>query len=401
MELKSPVKIDVGNDFFDHPINIFQLSSVLTRAIKSESPRNVKFLLEKGCDPNSAVGNDRIRPLMVACYLKNNNKRMSIFQHLLSHGADPSLSDLCGRNGYMYACGLSLEKELLLLIKYSETDLNVTDVHGDTLLHICAKTGNANMLRIVLKEMKKYRLNISIQNKSYFTPLSLAIFNGHHDCAKELHEAGGSPRFQRSLNSSGLSSQITAAIVSSAKKRSMELLPPRPATAWTMVRHPHSGHSSTQTKPLKSRHEVCGSAKTEGSRKLCEGLKEDDILDRFESQITPSSGQYINMLLNSSTCKKRISSSYSNPSRDPVKVDSNWLATINKYRELIPQPVDVQNGTKGALSSSSIPSPSSKRRSPKPVGRANTTFFTTKRQYFRTESCITEDSYCPVNHYDT
>ncbi len=135
---------------------------------------------------------------MVACFITNRKKRLEIINSLLNHGSDPILTDSFGRNSYMYACGLSLEKEVMLLIKDTDCDLNATDLKGDTLLHICAKTGKVDILRIVLKEMKRYNMDISVQNKMYFTPLSLAILNGFPDCARKLHEAGASPRFTES-----------------------------------------------------------------------------------------------------------------------------------------------------------------------------------------------------------
>ena len=95
----------------------------------------------------------------------------------------------------MYACAMCLKREVELLIGDCDYDLNATDIHGDTMLHMCARTGDTEVLSIVLREMQRYRKNISPQNNSYLTPLSLAIINGHSEAAKILHQAGGLPRF--------------------------------------------------------------------------------------------------------------------------------------------------------------------------------------------------------------
>ena len=70
-----------------------------------------------------------------------------VFRILLEYGADPVLTDVHERNSMMYACALSLKREVELLIKDCDYDLHATDIHGDTMLHVCAKTGNTEVLR--------------------------------------------------------------------------------------------------------------------------------------------------------------------------------------------------------------------------------------------------------------
>ncbi len=177
------------------PARRFGSTTVLTRAIAFPSPRQTRFLLEQGCDPNQRVGPRQIRPLMVACFISDNQRRMMVFKILLEHGADPVLTDMHGRNSMMYACAVSLKRDVELLIKDCDYDLNAADIYGDTMLHVCAKAGNIEVLRVVLREMLRYRKSISTQNKNYLTPLSLAIMNGHSEAAEMLHQAGGLPRF--------------------------------------------------------------------------------------------------------------------------------------------------------------------------------------------------------------
>jgi ankyrin repeat protein len=132
---------------------------------------------------------------MVASFVASDKKRRAIFRCLLKYGADPTLRDVYGRNSLMYACALAHRDETRFMIKDCDYDLNATDMYGDTLLHFCAKVGCPQVLGVVLREMIRYKMNISIQNHTHFTPLSLAILNGNHECANILHQAGGSPRF--------------------------------------------------------------------------------------------------------------------------------------------------------------------------------------------------------------
>ena len=196
--LGNQYSVGLDRTLVEPPPRIFRSTNVLTRAITSTASRQMKHLLRKKCDPNCVVSYRQLRPLMVACYLTDKRKRMAIFQCLLKHGADPTLRDVYGRNSMMYVCALGLRDETQLMVKDSDYNLNATDMYGDTLLHFCAKAGNVKVLSVVLDEMLRYEMDISIQNHSYLTPLSLAILNGNYECAKMLHHAGGWPRFSES-----------------------------------------------------------------------------------------------------------------------------------------------------------------------------------------------------------
>ena len=182
-----------------HPLSdeAFNATTVLTRAILCEAQWKVRYLLRKGCDPNKPAGKNVIHPLMVACYVVNSWKRVSILKMLIEHGADPTKADVRGRNSVMYACALALAVETALMVKDWDYDFNTTDMYGDTLLHICARAGDARVLGVVLREMLKHRLDISIESRSGLTPLSIAVMSGNYECARVLYEAGASPRLPR------------------------------------------------------------------------------------------------------------------------------------------------------------------------------------------------------------
>ena len=191
----SSYNIGLDPNLVTPPSKHFTASTVLTRSITCKASRQTRYLLKQGCDPNMTIGKRKMRQLMVTCFVKNKQKRVAIVKTLLQHGADPSLTDVRGRSSVMYACALSLKDEVELMVKDCDYNLNATDMYGDTALHMCAKAGDTDTLGVLLREMQRYRMDISVQNNSYLTPLSLAILNGHCNCATMLHASGAFPRF--------------------------------------------------------------------------------------------------------------------------------------------------------------------------------------------------------------
>ena len=347
-------KLSIENDFV-HPPVIFIQTSVLTRAIKCESPRRVKFLLSRGCDPNSPTSSKEFRPLMVACYVQNPKHRIPIFETLLEYGAEPRLTDVHGRNSVMYACALSLLREVSMMIEDCEYDLNVTDDHGDTLLHICAKAGNVDVLKRVMKEMYRYRLDINIQNNDSLTPLSLAILNGHLECAKILYEAGGSPRFPDFQIDNTLSClcECSRKRQSSMHVHMMKTLfdPTKVKLAFDgkdtgasakhqeVVKSYDAPHSTSDWLPHINEKSITPRLIPDTKLLLSDSYSPTkEHLIPLSSKISvpkgPSSLDYINALLSSQTYITRHTLSYSSPPKNVAQIDSNWLATIKKYKEL-------------------------------------------------------------------
>jgi len=64
------------------------------------------------------------------------------------------------------------------------------DNEGNTALHHAAASGNYPITRMVIEQMKKYRLDIDQRNNARETPLILAEKFGHIECAVLLQESG-------------------------------------------------------------------------------------------------------------------------------------------------------------------------------------------------------------------
>ena len=117
------------------PAETFTETTVLSRAVKAGSIKEVSILLEKGCDPNLPCGLWGMRPLMVAQYISAKVRRQQIIQLLLQYGAVPSLTDNHNRNCLMYACALKSSDSINAMLQASEYDFYASDCDGNTLLH--------------------------------------------------------------------------------------------------------------------------------------------------------------------------------------------------------------------------------------------------------------------------
>ena len=177
------------------PVETFTETTVLSRAIKAGTIKEVSILLEKGCDPNLPCGSWGMRPLIVAQYISSKVRKRQITQLLLQYGAVPSLADNHNRNCLMYACAVKSTDSINAMLQASEYDFYASDCDGNTLLHLCAMVGDPNVLNTVLKYASKYRCDLNSRNKLSFTALLIAILRGKKECAMILHEYGASPRF--------------------------------------------------------------------------------------------------------------------------------------------------------------------------------------------------------------
>lgn len=177
------------------PDDCFCDTSVLLRAVEAGAPKRVKFLLEQGCDPNLACGTRRIYPLMMACYISNSKKQLSIVNSLLLYGADPSLRDLSSRNSLMYACTLAHEDVVETIVYGADYDLNAVDTTGNTALHYAAVVGKVNIVNVLVGELRRFRLDLNKRNELFLTPLTTALLSKSIECAKALFSAGAAPSF--------------------------------------------------------------------------------------------------------------------------------------------------------------------------------------------------------------
>ena len=179
----------------------FVQTTVLARAIRQENPKHVRALLRRGCSPNKPVGQEELRPLMIALYIKNKEKRMTVVKCLFAFHVNPMLADSKGTNSLMYACAMSLEEEVRFMINNYYMDFKATDDQSNTVLHYCAMAGSLPVLDIVLNKILRYSLSINGRNRGNHTPLDIAILQCSMDCIQMLQKSGGQctlPKYRRS-----------------------------------------------------------------------------------------------------------------------------------------------------------------------------------------------------------
>ena len=178
------------------PQDPFFQTKVLQRAILSGAVHGTQFLLRQGCNPNVVCGPQALRPLILACYIDDEKKRLEIVELLIKFGANPGLVDRSGRHAVYYACWLGLKDVLSRLLQTDDSDLTIGDyVQGNTCLHICVMTGQFELLKILIDKMKKNGLSLSTKNKLGLTPLSLAHLHKQTACFHLLHKEGALPRY--------------------------------------------------------------------------------------------------------------------------------------------------------------------------------------------------------------
>lgn len=174
----------------------FSETKVLQRAIESRSLHRIKFLLSQGCDPNIACGPDSLRPLILACYIAADDKRVEVIEVLLQARAVPGLVDKSGRSALYHACWLGLDISTIdLLLQADDSDLTKADhLEGNTCLHVCAIFDRMETLKLLVRKMKKFGIDLNTNNNSGHTALSSAYLYNNMKCFEYLHSEGALPR---------------------------------------------------------------------------------------------------------------------------------------------------------------------------------------------------------------
>ena len=163
--------------------------STLHQAIIRRNPRQVRLLTNVGCNVNRLDSRMRT-PMRLVCDLNNEHLRVSLGRLLLRHEAGIHQKDEFGISVFCHACIKQHTKLVALMIKEREIFWLDRDNEGNTALHHSAASGNYLITRMVIAQMKKYRLDIDQRNNASETPLILAERFGHFECAVLLRDSG-------------------------------------------------------------------------------------------------------------------------------------------------------------------------------------------------------------------
>ena len=127
-------------------------------------------------------------PLLRACLIDDarHRTRSSLIKLLIQYGADVNTVDPQGRHALAYACINEKESIVRLLLDASihDIDLNKKDNDGDTPLIHAVRLGNINLVRILVRSMNKFQINMDVRNNADRTPyLESKVFGEDGMCS--------------------------------------------------------------------------------------------------------------------------------------------------------------------------------------------------------------------------
>lgn len=165
----------------------------LREAITDARIFQTKQLLDSGAEVEF-VDEEGLSPLLRVCLIEDgkHRTRSSLLKLLLQHGANVNRTDPQGRHALAWCCIHGKEDivRLLLGLAYYDIDLNKQDNEGNTPLMQAVKSGNANIVKLLVDALNKFKIDIDVRNHEDRTPYLEAKHLGHEECAEILLKEG-------------------------------------------------------------------------------------------------------------------------------------------------------------------------------------------------------------------
>ena len=167
---------------------------MLLEAILRGRLYQVKFLLDNKVENVNKTDENGQSCLMKAIFLsdKLSRTRYKIVRLLLKNGAKVNYVDKNNKSALMWASSLGKDELVKLILQEGilDLDLNAVDWDGNTALHLAAMQGHANIVRMLIKALKRFGLDIDRKNFSGMTPMLAAVEKGQECCAQILMTEG-------------------------------------------------------------------------------------------------------------------------------------------------------------------------------------------------------------------
>ncbi|KAK6170531.1 hypothetical protein SNE40_018905 [Patella caerulea] len=154
--------------------------------------RSIKALLGRKLDIN-AKNDFGENVLIAALRVRDNSKRIRIFQYLLKKGADVHYKDeKNNRSVLSWICVLKCDGELEVFLRDfgAELDLKEKDNDGYTALHHATKVNSCPIVTSLVNLYVRYHVSVDIPDNQGFTPYILARRLGYRDIANVLKDVG-------------------------------------------------------------------------------------------------------------------------------------------------------------------------------------------------------------------
>lgn len=170
----------------------------LNDAISQRRFKQVYFLMNYGVDLNTRNISGKTA-LMQLCELEPEETATVLAKALVKRGAQIELTDRKGRNSLVYAILHQRKKLSSYFLEEAITnyDVNAKDFDGNTALSHAAAIGNLEIIRSIVRLLKKFRLSVDVPNNNGETPLMRATKLGHISCAKFILSEGKASKYMR------------------------------------------------------------------------------------------------------------------------------------------------------------------------------------------------------------
>lgn len=169
--------------------HVLDVNAQLFEAIKQEKPRLVKRLLDSKASPNTQLGEQNQTPLILACSIQDDRARKTIVDLLLQRGADVNKQTASGRNAIISAILLD-DMDTVSTLLECDCDIKLVDCDGNNALCYAAMVGNEDVVRKLVHESLKRKLEIDHQNMRGLTALLITCQEGHLEAARTLVTEG-------------------------------------------------------------------------------------------------------------------------------------------------------------------------------------------------------------------
>jgi hypothetical protein len=150
----------------------------------------VRFILDLGGDPDERDTSGKTA-LCLCAFIAQESWGVGLARTFIEKGATIGLRDGLGLSAAHYACIYGRVDLMEVFLNAIDFDLNQGDRLRHTPLSYAAKSGNVDLVRLLVRCHKRFNVTVDKPNRLGLTPLMQAWKLGHFDCGDILVSEGG------------------------------------------------------------------------------------------------------------------------------------------------------------------------------------------------------------------